>query len=373
MKILIVSRSFYPANTPRAFRTIEIAKEFSAMGHQVTVLTPAHETHQAFAEKHQIQLKDLGKPTWKPIKVSGTGLKRLFLRIQVRLFSLLFLYPDIESMFLVKKALKKEKGKYDLLISIAAPHPVHWGTAWALKKKNPITKTWIADCGDPFMGGENDTFKRLFYFKYFEKWFCRKADSITVPIAESKTAYYEEFRHKINVIPQGFKFEDVPIIEQPKPNKVPTFAYAGTLIPKIRDPHEFFEFICRTELNFKFIVYTNNPDHVRKYLERSNGKIEVRQFLPRLELLVELQQMDFVVNFENIGPKQSPSKLIDYAIIKKPILSVKTFGFTNQTLLEFLNGDYKGQLRIPEPDRYRIENVCKQFIHLSKQINVQAF
>lgn len=363
-KILIVSRTFFPANTPRAFRTTELAKEFSAMGCDVTVITPKAAVHEEFEKEYQIKIKDLGKPVWKQVKVSGTGLKRLVLRVKARLFNLLFLYPDIESMFLVKKALSKEKGKYDLLISIAAPHPVHWGTAWAIKKKDSLAKRWIADCGDPFMGGENDTFKRLFYFKYFEKWFCRKADFITVPIAESKTAYYEEFRPKIHVVPQGFRFDDVELIKQVTPNKVPTFAYAGTLIPKIRDPYEFFEFICDTDLEYKFVVYTNNPDHVRKYQERSRGRIEIRPFLPRLQLLVELQQMDFVVNFENRGPKQSPSKLIDYAIIKKPILSVKTFGFSNETFLEFLMGDYEGQLRIPEPDRYRIENVCKQFINL---------
>jgi hypothetical protein len=252
-----------------------------------------------------------------------------------------------------------------LLISIAAPHPVHWGTAWANKQQKPLAKKWIADCGDPFMGGENDTFKRLFYFKYFEKWFCRKADFITVPISDSIDAYYEEYRHKIKVIPQGFRFEDVQLLDNKEENKVPTFAYAGTLIPKIRDPHEFFEFICGIEQPYKFVVYTNNPDHVRKYQERANGRIEVRPFLPRLALLKELQQMDFVVNFENIGPKQSPSKLIDYAIIKKPILSVKTFGFSSNTFMEFMQGNYNGQLRIPNPDQYRIENVSEKFVSLA--------
>ena len=349
-KILIVSRSFYPDNTPRGFRTTELTKQLSLMGHEVTVITPRKEgLHDEFEKEHHVIIKDLGRLKWKPIVVRGTGLIKLFRRILVRFASLLIIYPDIELMFLVRKALKREKGKYDLLISIAAPHPVHWGTAWAIAKKHPVAKQWIADCGDPFMGGENDTFKRLFYFKYFEKWFCRKVNFITVPIEESRTAYYEEFRHKIRVIPQGFRFEEVQIIEQAVPNKVPSFAYAGSLIPKIRDPHEFFEFICSYDLAYKFVVYTNNPDHVIKYQEWSGGRIEVRPFLPRLQLLAELQQMDFVVNFENRGAKQSPSKLIDYAIIKKPILSIKTFGFSNKTFLEFLEGDYQGQLKNCRP------------------------
>lgn len=364
-KILIVSRTFYPENTPRAFRTTELAKQFSRTGHDVTVITPRNnEIHDQFEKEHGVSIKDLGKPTWKQIKVTGGGIKRLIKRIQARLFNLLFMYPDIQTMFLVKNALKKEKNKYDLLLTIAAPHPVHWGTAWANKKRNPIAKSWIADCGDPFMGGENDTFKRLFYFQYFEKWFCRKADFITVPISDSIDAYYPPYRNKIKIIPQGFRFEDVVLKPKIEANKVPTFAYAGTLIPKIRDPKEFFEFICELDMDYRFVVFTNNPDHVRKYQERSNGKIEVRPFLPRLALLAELQQMDFVVNFENIGPKQSPSKLIDYAIIQKPILSVKTFGFESDALLEFLGGNYEKQLHIPDSNQYRIENVCAKFISL---------
>ena len=32
-RILIVSRSFYPDNSPRAFRTAELSKEFARQGH----------------------------------------------------------------------------------------------------------------------------------------------------------------------------------------------------------------------------------------------------------------------------------------------------------------------------------------------------
>src|SRR5699024_12169166 len=72
----------------------------------------------------------------------------------------LFEYPDIELLFKVKKALREESG-FDLLISIAVPHPIHWGTAWAWRKENPIAKTWVADCGDPYMGQTDRKSTRL--------------------------------------------------------------------------------------------------------------------------------------------------------------------------------------------------------------------
>ncbi|WP_207423850.1 glycosyltransferase [Desertivirga brevis] len=364
-KILIVSRTFYPDNSPRSFRTTELAKEFAASGNEVTVITPRKAgIHDEFEKQHKLLIKDLGKASWKPIQIAQSGAQRFITRAVTRLSNLLFLFPEIEMMFMVNKALRNEIGQYDLMITIAAPHTVHWGTAMAISDRHKVAKKWIADCGDPFMGGENDTFKRMFYFKYFEKWFCRKAHAITVPISDAITAYYPEFREKIHVIPQGFRFEDVKLIEGTVSNEVPTFAYAGTLIPGIRDPHEFFDFICKSDFEYRFFIYTKNVEQVKKYEAASKGRIIVKGAMPRHDLLQELQKMDFVVNFENKGPKQSPSKLIDYAIIKKPILSVKTFGFSSEAFTEFLQGNYRNQLIIPDSDQYRIQNVCRKFLNI---------
>jgi hypothetical protein len=51
---------------------------------------------------------------------------------------LLFDFPNIEILFKVRTALKKETG-YDALISIAVPHPTHWGVA-SVWTKNKIAK-----------------------------------------------------------------------------------------------------------------------------------------------------------------------------------------------------------------------------------------
>ena len=70
-----------------------------------------------------------------------------------------------------------------------------------------------------------------------------------------------------------------------------------------------------------------------------------------------------MVNFENAGSRQSPSKLIDYAIIDKPILSVKTGALDTQVVDEFLQGNYVNRL-VVDPEPYRIEKVARQFIEL---------
>jgi len=365
--ILIVSRSFYPMNSPRSFRTTELAKELARQGHQVTVLTPKKSEHTVFEKEHNVIIEDLGKPKWKEVKLSGKGPVLLFKRALRRFSNLLFEYPNLEYYFKVKKALKKKrkaKEHYDMLISIAVPYPVHWGVASVWKKKNNIANTWVADCGDPFMGQENDTFKPAFYFKYVEKWFCRKVDYLTVPVETAIPAYYPEFHHKIKVISQGFNFDDIEVADY-KPNEIPHFAYAGGLIPGRRDPKDFLEFLVNYSKPFKFDVYTKQTHLVQAYADRAQGRIEVKDYVPRKELLFELSKLDFVVNFENAGQKQIPSKIIDYVIIDKPILSVNTFEFNKQVAVEFLRGDYTNRLHIEDPEQYRIENVARKFLSLT--------
>lgn len=358
-KILLVANGFYPENSPRSFRATELAKEFVRQGHSVTVITHPRLGTADFCKENGIVFKSLGNLTWPKPMVKGSGVIQLFWRAVVRFSMLLFEYPMIQLIPLVKKALKNEYG-YDALISIAVPYPIHWGVAavWAKRK---IAKVWIADCGDPYMGQENDTFKPPFYFGYLEKKFCREADYITVPTKASIKGYYEEFHSKIKVIPQGFRFEDVDLYTGNKETDTIIFGYGGMLIPGRRDPSEFLNFLNRLDesYNFEFHVYTTTPQFVAPFIKDS--RIQLKPVLDRNALLYAMSKMDFLVNFENAGTAQTPSKLIDYAILNKPILSVKYGDLKESTVLEFLNGNYKNALIIEDPNQYRIDKVVEKF------------
>lgn len=353
-------------NSPRSFRTTELVKEFARQGHDVTLLTLKDEKdHVPFETKHGVTIKNLGRPLFNPINFDGGGIAgHLLNKILRRGLSLAFEYPDIQLMYMVKRALKNEQG-YDLLISIAVPHPVHWGTAWAWRKKNPIADTWVADCGDPYMGATLDTFNKWFYFKYPEKLFCRKADHITVPVEGAKEGYYPEFREKIRVIPQGFNFDEIDIDRNKEvKNKVPTFAYAGGLIPGGRDPRMFLEYLTGLDKAFRFILYTKSTALVQPYLKKAGGRIEIRDYIPRSELLQKLSHMDFLVNFENATSLQMPSKLIDYYLTGRPVLSVDGQNISKPEIDRFLAGNYCAAFSYDDVDKYRIENVCAQFLEL---------
>lgn len=362
-KILIVSNAFYPEISPRSFRTTELAKELVRQGNKVTVITHPREGTESYCESFGIQFKSLGNLTWPEPKVKGTGVLRLFWRLVTRFSLLLFEYPKIQLIFLVKTALKKESD-YDALISIAVPYPIHWGVARIWSKK--IAKVWISDCGDPYMGQENDTFKPLFYFGWVEKWFCKKVDYLTVPTQKSIGGYYPEFHSKIKVIPQGFKFEDVQLYKGELSNDKIIFGYAGMFIPGRRDPSEFLQFLNNLpeQYNFEFHIYTTTPQFVTPFLKDNSSRIVLKQLVSREKLLFELSKMHFVVNFENVGNTQTPSKLIDYLIIEKPVLSIKFGDLKPNDITEFLEGVYSSKMELPNKEIYRIENVAQQFLAL---------
>lgn len=364
-KILIVSSSFYPQNSPRSFRTTELVKEFARKGHYVTVLTPKdNKIHIPFEKEHRVIIKDLGILTLQTFDITkGNKYYKIFKRVINRTLLQLFEYPYIELMFQVKKALKYEK-EYDLLISIAVPFPIHWGVAWARNRNHQIAKIWAADCGDPFYFNTHDTFNKLFYFQYLEKWFSRKADYITIPFDELKKYFFREFEGKYKVIPQGFNFNEIKINDKKIKNEVITFAYAGSFIKDARDPRKFLDFLLTVQIPFKFIIYNKQKEFTDPYKKELGDKLIVKPYIPRKELLFELSRMDFLVNIEYDPANQSPSKLIDYSFTKRPILLIRNKEFNKNIIHEFLIKNYTNQFKLDNIEKFNIEKVAKQFLEL---------
>ena len=366
-KILIVSGSFYPNNSPRSFRTTELAKELKRQGNEVVVYIPFHGfDYSDYAKETHIKIKNLGTLRFKSIELKGKRFEMLFRRGVKRVMGLLFEYPSIELMFKVSHHLKHESG-YDLLISIAVPFPIHWGVAKARSKVHKIADIWVADCGDPYMGCTTDSFKKLFYFEFIEKWFCRKCDYISIPFNALKEKFYPEFHNKMVVIPQGFRTEEIKLVEKVN-NRVPTFAFAGSIIPGIRDLNLFFEFLKGINSEFKFYVYTQQPDYFKQYKTHFRERLEICGYLPRLQLLYELSKCDFLVNVDTIYDGQTlntafPSKLIDYSFTRRPILNICSNSIDENIILKFLSGNYINRREV-DYNKYKIETVVARFLDL---------
>jgi hypothetical protein len=369
MKILIVSRSFYPENSPRSFRTTELALELRNRGHQVTVAIPHNYIPTLKEQRFDGLLPlDLGEVYWPEIATSNSSrIISLTRRAIRRSLNLLLAYPELELRYRVIRALSKASA-YDLAISIAAPHSIHWGFSYVRKKNPRICRTWVADCGDPFVGVTIDTFKKPFYFSWIERDFCRHTDFISVPIETAKQAYLPEFHTKIKVIPQGLRIPPPEAMPKYRPNPIPTFVFSGSFMPGIRDPRPLLDYLCQFERPFCFICYTKQPEMFAQYSEKLGDKLCLRPYVPREHLLTELAKADFLVNLENGTDRQLPSKLIDYSIASRPIISINSQCPDFKAMEEFLEGNYTRQMAVSDASNFDISKVAAQFeaLHLSR-------
>lgn len=366
IKILIVSRSFYPMQSPRSLRTTELVKEFARLGHDVTLLTVKDDdVHEPFEKEYGITIKDLGSLRFPEIKLNSKNkVANLLKRAIRRGLLMLFEYPDIELFFKVKKALKKESG-YDIMISIAAPYPVHWGVAKARSANHPIAKVWIADCGDPYAGRENDSFEVFFHFSLVEKWFSRKADYITIPFEGAQSAYFDEFHSKIRVIPQGLSFPKRSGTDDISPNEVITFAYFGNIESYRHYAIPFLQKLNSIETPFKFIVYTRRKDIFKENLDQETlKKCLLMDYVEREVLLDQLSHIDFLIHFPYQKETQKSLKLVDYNYLQKPILEYKNDEFSDRVFQEFLDYNFKNKKNFEDYRKYKIENVSAEFLKL---------
>lgn len=362
MKILIISNHAYPAQGPRAFRTTELSEQLAKMGHEVVLYTVQGKYNYTQYEKDTGVKRRNINPKFATTANDGTYRYNLFDKFMYHIFHRLLMWPQCEFHFVVKKVVK-DNPNMDMLITIAYPHSIHSGAARA-KKKHPaiFPKTWICDCGDPFM--LNPFIKAPKFMKRFEDMWCSMCDYIAVPTKESYRGYYEQYWNKIRVIPQGFDFLKTPIAKYQK-NVFPTFLFMGSIYPGVRDPHSFMDYLLKFNKPYKFIMMMRSPLE-EKYIKESNGQIEYIIGKGRKEVIWECSKADFLINITNPSTVQTPSKLIDYGIAGRPVLDIENDFSDPSNFLKFFKGDYSQKHKIDLLDNYRIEHVARLFVELAR-------
>ena len=360
MNILVVCGGFFPTNSPRAHRSTELVKQLVREGHKVTVLTSIFDKSQVdFSIEKGFNIISFGLRRFNPLPRNKIRILDIISRGINRLTNLLIDFPDIEYYFLVRKKIKQLEG-FDLLISVAAPHSIHWAVN---SRINPnIARVWIADCGDPFYANQVDTYRRPIYFKWIEQSWSRRADIITIPKYEYMYSFLEEFHPKIKEIPQGFNLEEQrKQLDVYVKNKVPTFMYAGSFVPIHRDPTLFLEALVNLDQDFRFHIHTRQTHYVTPFLKRAKGRIIIGEFLDRPSLLAKLSRMDFNINFMYDPYKYAPGKMADVLIAGRPIFNVD-YNIDHAALDEFMHGNYTKRFNLFDVNRFDIETVTKQFI-----------
>lgn len=358
-KINIVCRTFYPSQSPRSNRAMYLAIELANRGYDVKVYSLLGKfNYLEFQKKYNLKIINLGKSRLgNGDSDTGKQSNNFLFRITRKLFGRFILFPEVEIMYLIFKK-RKEILNSEYIISIAAPFTIHFGVG-LIKKQNQ--QKWISDCGDPFTLNPHSNYP--FYFKFIENWWAKKTDYITIPILEARSAYPEKYIKKVCIIPQGF-----PIINQLEKNytknKITTFCYSGTVYKGLRDPTRLLEYLTTLKFDFRFIIYTKTNELFLPFQEKLGKKLILKSHIPREDLLIELSKMDFLINIQNKSSIQAPSKLIDYAMSKRPIIEITSNLLPNEKIILKDCFYHKFPKQNIDLEKYNIENVAKQFIDL---------
>ena len=357
MKIYIISAKIYPNTSPRANRASELAKQLAKMGHDVTLCATLDDyDYSDFISKYNLKIIPI-KTCFYNSRKKGTFLRKIFDKIAYLIFHKLIEYPEIELKRRVRQLLQKEKN-IDYLITIAMPYPIHFGATEAKEKlKEGFPKFLASDCGDPYCGDP---------FNKHPKW-SEATDAIVIPIESARKAYMLQAQSKIHVIPQGFDFSEIKIKKGFIANEYPIFAYSGYVYPGRRDPSSFLDYLATVDKKFKIVVYTQQNSFYSKYIDVLKDKIELRAYVPREQLIYELSSMDFLLNLVNLTTVQSPSKLIDYYLTKRPIIDISTPFQEKELIDDALNGIFHiNKYTSVDVEQYNIKNIAKKFLELYK-------
>lgn len=367
--IHIVAEAIYPRIAPRSFRATELAKAFAKLGHKVTLAASLGDfDYTSFENNNNIEVKDIGTSKFSIRNSNGLIPLPLWKKGLIFLFRKPFDFPDILMARSVNRYVTVQSD-FDILITIGSPYAIHWGATLIPSDKRNFS-TWISDCGDPFMG--NPIYKPFWYFGFIERQWSKKTDYITVPISSAKAGYFPEFANKINIIPQGFDFSEVKLGKFDKTQPI-CFLYAGMFYPERRDPKFFLEYLSTLEEDFTFYIYTNKPSFVLPYKNKLGDKIIVNEYLPRISLIYKMSKMSFLINIKNEDDVQSPSKLIDYSLAKRPILTISSSFDSNdrKSFIAFLKRNYNNRTVLDNLEKYDSKRIACQFLNLHTSHNAK--
>ncbi|WP_017379296.1 hypothetical protein [Paenisporosarcina sp. TG-14] len=364
-KILIVTHWFFPRNVPRAFRTKELVTELVKKGYLVDVLigdykqlVTAEEYHDKLFENKDVSNKHVAKISNNRLLSKIKDAVNYFVGDRFLLTTGFYLYKNINME------------KYDTIIAIGLPFYVNFVTALKIRRHKKEGSVYIADWSDPFYKTGDKMLAP--YFNKLQIFACSQFNYITIP-TKAAVSYFTKFtsESKIKIIPQGFDFSAIKVVPYKK-NKRVTFGYAGIFYKDIRNPEKFLSFLTEINSDFVFVLYTitHGPiytDILLKYKEILGDRLQIHNLIPRNQCITMLSEMDFLINIENSTSNQIPSKLIDYSLSGRPILSFKQNEIPKDKIISFMNEDYKEATKI-EIDQFDIINVCKQYLDLLEDV-----
>jgi glycosyltransferase involved in cell wall biosynthesis len=196
---------------------------------------------------------------------------------------------------------------------------------------------WIVDIGDPFCfldqtpTNNQRLYKKLNY--RVEGQIFDRASAISVTTSETRDEYVRLFpanRGKIQVIPPLVSpiYPPGQDASQPREKTMRRLVFCGALYRSIRNPRGllklFAELVARNEpWELHFVGATRDCEQeFEPYKNLLNQRIFIHGIMPREAAIQHMQNADALVNLGNSTAYQLPSKLVEYVMLKRPILNL---------------------------------------------------
>lgn len=351
MKLLIISYSYTPDLTPRAFRWSAVAAQLVQMGHEVHVLCAAapglSEPVDDGVTVYRVRdflLNGSSRVTpgaggASPSTQDMAGRLRALFRTAARSLWRAFYWPDFACGWVlpaakVGRTLCASNG-YDWVISVS--HPFSGHVVGMLSMAKAPSARWLADIGDPFhlMKDPAPNNRRLYSWlnRVVESRVVVRADAISVT-TDSTCQLYEQYfsftAGKVEVIPPVLSLPASPAPSEWARDDTIRLVFVGTLYRNLRSPkyllacmEALVEALPERQLELHFYGSINDcGEDFELFAERLESRLFIHGMVSRMQVLQAMVDSDILVNIGNDSEAQLASKVIEYMAIGKPILNL---------------------------------------------------
>lgn len=361
MNILFILGSYKPNMSANGICSDNVIQQLLLEGHSVTALVNAVHgapndcsdgkiTIKRVKQRWYIRLMSKGDALSKEKPHYAVALKRFaFLVNKIQLLCTALLWPVVSPLTVFRfrrTALSLQKAQhYDVVISVYTPIEALLA-GYAVKKKYPEIK-FIPYYLDALAGGWGPSrwsaSKKERHTRFFEKKVDVVADLI-ISMNSSREYHLRnqiDIRHAVNRC-----YLDVPTLLLPK-EKIETkeasngqyqFLYAGNINYPNRNPIPLLEIMSRLcnlmELTVIFAGSCNQPKIFQLYTKKTNGKIRYLGQQTHNDILSLARQADGFLNIGSTNQFTIASKIFEYMIFQKPIIS--TFSIDKEPSISYI-------------------------------------
>lgn len=351
MKLLIITYSYAPDLTPRAFRWSAVAKQFVRMGHEVHLLCAAPAVATADDDEEIVyRVRDWlidasarvapgTTPTRQVVAPGRVTRVRAWFRRTIRAVWRSLYWPDYACGWVIPAARAARSlcsaNHYDWIISVSHPFTGH--LVGLLAKARAPHSRWLVDIGDPFYlmkePSPNNSFVYGWLNALVETSIVRRADAISVTTDATRHLYESSFSlldDKVQVVPPLLSLPASPPPSLRATDAVIRLVFVGTLYRKLRSPGFllacFEGLVARLPKRALELHFYGAVNDCASDLDLCSDTVKSALFIhgtvARSEVLQAMVDATVLVNIGNNSESQLASKVIEYMAAGRPILNL---------------------------------------------------